>query len=72
MQKSFILAKKRNGKYCREKGNNYERKIAKELNELGFDVVTSRSESKNTDNNKVDLIDKSNKLPLNIQLKKVL
>lgn len=64
------MAKKRTGKYCREKGNAYERKLAKELTELGFDVVTSRAESKNMDQNKVDLIDKSNKLPLNIQVKR--
>lgn len=66
------MANKRNGKYCKEKGNAYERKIARELNELGFDVVTSRAESKNMDNNKVDLIDRSNKLPINIQTKKIL
>lgn len=64
------MAKKRTGKYCREKGHAYERKIAKELNELGFDVVTSRSESKSTDDNKVDLIDLSKNMPIQIQLKK--
>lgn len=64
------MAKKRTGKYCRNKGHNYELKIAKELNELGFNMVTSRSESKRTDDNKIDLIDLSNKLPINIQLKK--
>lgn len=64
------MDKKRNGKYCRNKGNAYERKIAKELNEIGFQMVTSRSESKSTDDNKVDLIDLSNQNPLQIQLKK--
>lgn len=64
------MAKKRTGKYCREKGHTYERKIAKELNELGFNVVTSRSESKSTDDNKVDLIDLNKQLPVQIQLKK--
>lgn len=54
----------------RARGNNYERQIAKELRELGFNVVTSRSESKRVDNNKVDLIDLDNKLPCAIQLKK--
>ena len=53
------------------KGNEYERKIAQELRDLGFTgVVTSRSESKAMDNNKVDLIDKDNLLPCSIQLKK--
>ena len=39
---------------------------------LGFTgVVTSRSESKTTDDNKVDIIDKNNQLPfgINIQVK---
>ncbi len=55
------------------KGNEYERKIAQELRDLGFSgVVTSRSESKAMDNNKVDLIDKNNQLPCFIQLKKVM
>lgn len=67
-----ILKKKRtrSKSYSRTKGHNYETKIAKELRDLGFtEVVTSRSESKSMDDNKVDLIDKSNKLPCKIQLK---
>lgn len=53
------------------KGNEYERKIAQELRELGFEgVVTSRSESKAMDNNKIDIIDTKNQLPCNIQIKK--
>ena len=53
------------------KGSEYERKIAKELRDLGFDgVVTARSESKRMDDNKVDLIDTEHKLPCYIQLKK--
>ena len=60
----------RSKSYSRTKGHNYETKIAKELRDLGFtEVVTSRSESKSMDDNKVDLIDKSNKLPCKIQLK---
>lgn len=63
--------KKSIGARNRRRGNDYERKIAKELRDLGFSgVVTSRSESKNMDNNKVDLIDTENKLPCYIQLKK--
>lgn len=64
--------RKRSSKYSKTKGNAYEVQIAKELRELGFDTVTARSESKNVDNNKVDIIDKSGKLPVNIQLKKTL
>lgn len=67
--------KKKRGMGARNKakGNEYERKIAAELRELGFPgVVTSRSESKIADANKVDLIDTEGKLPVNIQLKKVM
>ena len=60
----------RSKSYSRTKGHNYETKIAKELRDLGFTgIVTSRSESKSTDDNKIDLIDKENKLPCEIQLK---
>ena len=64
---------KRRGLGARNKarGNEYECRIAKELRELGFwGVVTARSESKRTDNNKVDLIDTNKQLPFNIQLKR--
>ena len=62
--------KKKTGAYCRNKGHRYETKIAQELRNLGFtDVVTSRSESKNMDDKKVDLVDRSCKLPCYIQLK---
>jgi Holliday junction resolvase len=63
------MAKKRSKSYSRTKGHKFEQKIAKELRELGFNVVTSRSESKSMDDNKVDLVDKDNKLPCAIQLK---
>lgn len=63
--------KKKQGARNKAKGSEYERKIAKELRDLGFTgVVTSRSESKAMDNNKIDLIDKDNKLPCFIQLKR--
>lgn len=62
--------KKKTGAYCRNKGHRYETKIAQELRNLGFtDVVTSRSESKSMDDKKVDLVDRSSKLPCYIQLK---
>ena len=54
----------------RQRGNEYERRIVNEMNELGFNMVTSRSESKNADNNKVDLIDLSHKCPVQIQIKR--
>lgn len=39
----------------RNAGNAYERELVNELKELGFDVVTSRAESRNMDNKKVDV-----------------
>lgn len=64
-------AKRRKSSYSKSKGNAYEVQIAKELAYCGYpNVVTSRSESKNMDDKKVDLIDKDGRLPINIQLKK--
>jgi len=68
-----ISKKKRNGAYNKRRGNAYETKIAKELRDLGFNgVVTSRSESKRADDNKVDLVDTENKLPFFPQLKRTI
>lgn len=65
------MGKNLTGAYAKRKGNAYERQIAKELRELGFEgCVTSRSESKAMDNNKIDLIDTEGKLPFYAQLKK--
>ena len=71
MKKQKTTSQKRKiGAYCRNKGHRYETKIAQELRNLGFtDVVTSRSESKSMDDKKVDLVDRSGKLPCYIQLK---
>ena len=64
---------KRPGSYNRNRGHRAEQKIVKELKDLGFTgVVSSRSESKSTDDNKVDIIDKDNKLPCYIQIKHTL
>ena len=69
---SEIKEKKiRNLKRSRARGVEYEQRIAKELRELGFDVCTSRSESKAMDDKKVDLIDKDGKLPY-LQLKRTI
>lgn len=70
-QESPKPKKARSKSYSKNKGNRYEAQIAKELRELGFTgVKTSRSESKSTDDNKVDIVDTEHKLPVNIQLKK--
>lgn len=66
-----VKIRKRSGRYMRTKGNAYEQQIARELRELGFEgIKTSRNESKSADDNKIDLIDTTGKLPLGIQLKK--
>lgn len=62
--------KNKRGRYARQKGNAYEVQLCKELNELGFQCKTSRSESKAKDNDKVDIIDTSGLLPIEIQAKK--
>lgn len=63
--------RKHNGSYSKNKGNRYEQKIARELREIGFTgVKTSRTQNKEADNNKVDIVDTENKLPVNIQIKK--
>lgn len=61
--------KKRSPGYSRNKGNAYERKIVKELKELGFDVSTTRLASKSEDANKVDIHDNRGDLPCKIQVK---
>ena len=58
------MGRKRSGAYNRSRGQRAEQKVVNELKALGFTgVVTSRSESKATDDNKVDIIDKNNQIP---------
>lgn len=42
-------------KKSKHKGSDYEREIVNKLNELGYDVSRSATESKKLDNNKVDI-----------------
>lgn len=56
-------------KKSRNKGSEFEYHVCRKLNELGYDTVTARSESKRMDNGKVDIVDKSGKLPINVQCK---
>lgn len=58
-----------NGARNKRKGSTFEVKVNNDLKDLGFNTVTSRSESKKTDNNKIDIIDLDNTLPCNIQTK---
>lgn len=57
------------GQKNRRKGNAFELKVIHDLNNIGFNVVSSRSESKNKDNQKIDVFDVDNTLPTNIQIK---
>jgi len=50
----------------RNQGHQYERDIMKELRELGYDVVSTRSESRTLDNAGVDII---GNIPCYIQCK---
>lgn len=63
-----------NGKRNRSAGHSWERKIVEVLRKIGFPhAVTSRSESKSRDDQKVDIINKdefkNGRLPYNIQAK---
>lgn len=69
MAKQTNKIRKRSPGYSRNKGNAYERKIVKELKELGFDVSTTRLASKSEDANKVDIHDNRGDLPCKIQAK---
>jgi hypothetical protein len=61
-------SKARPGTYSRNKGHNYERKIAEEFRALGFTrCLTTRNASKLWDDCKLDLYG----VPVNIQLKAV-
>lgn len=57
-------------KKSKQKGSGFEYKIIKELTELGFEgLQTSRGESKNLDNKKIDVYDSNNVLDFYIQCK---
>lgn len=57
-------------KKSKSKGSALEYQVVKDLKELGFTgCVTARGESKRVDNNKIDIIDTEDKLPVNIQCK---
>jgi hypothetical protein len=60
------LKMKTQGKRNRTKGHNFERKLAKELREIGFNCRTSRYSSRETDDKCVDFVGTN---PLSIQAK---
>lgn len=68
-QKNTSEVKGRNTRNSKARGSSYERKIVNELKELGFDVGTTRNNSREQDNNKIDIYDNTGTLPCYIQLK---
>lgn len=62
--------RKYSAKRSRKKGNSYELAIIRELTDLGFKgLVSSRSQSKNLDNAKIDICDTENQLDFYVQCK---
>lgn len=62
--------KSKNAKRSKHKGNNFELEVVNKLKEIGYSgCVSSRSVNKLADNNKIDIIDTNNELPINIQNK---
>ena len=56
-------------KRSKQKGSQLELDVIHKLNELGYSTVSSRSNSKNLDNAKVDVDDLGGNLPIYIQCK---
>lgn len=57
-------------KKSKNKGSAFEGEVIHVLREIGYPgCVSSRSESKFADANKIDIVDTDNKLPVNIQCK---
>lgn len=66
-----IQKKKRSPNYSRNKGNNYERQIVRELCQLGISAKSARSINREADANKIDIVDEKGILPP-LQLKKTI
>lgn len=65
----WVEQKKKLGAQNKRKGNGFELQVIHRLNDMGFNTVSSRSESKRTDDNKIDIYDLDGTLPVNIQTK---
>lgn len=62
--------KAKQAKRSKAKGNNFELEVAAKLKEIGYSgCVSSRSQDKRADANKVDIVDMEGQLPVNIQCK---
>ena len=57
-------------KKSKNKGSAFETEVINRLKEIGYTgCVRAAGESKNADNNKIDIVDTDRKLPVNIQCK---
>ena len=62
--------KSKQAKRNKNKGSGLELEVVKQLKEIGYiNCVSSRSQSKNIDNMKIDIIDNKDELPTYIQCK---
>ena len=60
----------KNAKKSKNKGSSFELEVINRLKEIGYSgCVSSRSQNKLADNNKIDIVDVNNELPVNIQNK---
>ena len=54
----------------KRKGNSFELEVVHKLREIGYEgCVSSRSQDKRADANKIDIVDMNGELPVNIQCK---
>lgn len=56
-------------KRSKKKGSQFELDVIHKLNEIGYNTVSSRSNSKNLDNMKIDVDDLEGNLPCYLQMK---
>ena len=56
-------------KRSKSKGSKFELDVIHKLNEIGYNTVSSRSNSKNLDNMKIDVDDLDGNLPCYLQMK---
>lgn len=64
------VKRSKQAKKSKQKGNAYELEIIHKLREIGYEgCVSSRSQNKLADADKIDVVDMNNELPVNIQAK---
>lgn len=64
------VRRSKTAKRSKQKGNGFELEIVHKLRDIGYTgCVSSRSQNKAADANKIDVVDMNNELPVNIQSK---